>query len=152
MGILDNLGKKVSQVKNETISRTKEFAESVKLNALISDEEKLQNELYIEIGKKYYSINKSNEDITFKQYFEKLSSSISRVESYSRELTDLKVSKKCLKCGADIVNNAAFCGSCGAKYSEDDVDNKKCTYCNAALQQDATFCTECGKKIDGETI
>ena len=50
-----NFGKKISNVGQETVKRTKEIAEISKLSNKIKDEEKKIDGLYTELGKKYFT-------------------------------------------------------------------------------------------------
>ncbi|MBR5983658.1 MAG: zinc-ribbon domain-containing protein [Bacteroidales bacterium] len=51
---------------------------------------------------------------------------------------------KCLKCNAEIADNAKFCPICGAKV---EIENK-CPNCGATVEKNAKFCVKCGTKID----
>ena len=50
-----NFGKKISNVGQETVKKTKEIAEIGKISSKIKDEEKKLDGLYTELGKKYFS-------------------------------------------------------------------------------------------------
>ena len=51
-----NFGKKISNVGQETVKKTKEIAEIGKISSKIKDEEKKLDGLYTELGKKYFSL------------------------------------------------------------------------------------------------
>ncbi|MBR5983659.1 MAG: zinc ribbon domain-containing protein [Bacteroidales bacterium] len=51
---------------------------------------------------------------------------------------------KCLKCNAEIADNAKFCPICGAKV---EIENK-CPNCGATVEKNAKFCVKCGTKIE----
>ena len=57
-----------------------------------------------------------------------------------------QVGKSCGKCGAEISDAAAFCGSCGSKYEAPKVVKAFCTGCGAQ-STGAAFCGSCGTKI-----
>ena len=57
MAFLDEIGKKISQTGQDMMQKTKDTAESMKLNGAIADEEKRIQTLYLEIGKKYYELH-----------------------------------------------------------------------------------------------
>lgn len=56
---------------------------------------------------------------------------------------------KCLKCGAELLDDAKFCFNCGTK-----VENNKlfCRECGARLKDNAKYCEECGAKVDVDDI
>lgn len=61
---------------------------------------------------------------------------------------------KCLKCNAEIADNAKFCPKCGAKVEKVEPINN-CPNCGEVLKEGARFCTKCGTKIekgDGENV
>lgn len=49
----------------------------------------------------------------------------------------------CPQCGAEMKENALFCGKCGAKYEE----TKVCPRCQAVIRENSRFCTKCGYKL-----
>jgi len=55
--------------------------------------------------------------------------------------------KKCVNCGAELVDGAKFCFECGTKVQ---TDKLVCTKCGAECPPAAKFCFECGAKF-GET-
>ncbi|MCH3950912.1 MAG: zinc-ribbon domain-containing protein [Acidaminococcus sp.] len=61
------------------------------------------------------------------------------------------MSKKCIKCGAMIADDAEFCPECGTKQAKEAAEGKPaerhCPYCGAKLSADAAFCGECGKPV-----
>ena len=57
MAFFDNLSKKVSEAGQKTIQKTKELADTSRLNAMIADEEKAINNAYYQIGKLYVSLH-----------------------------------------------------------------------------------------------
>ena len=56
-----NFGKKISNVGQETVKKTKEIAEISKISSKIKDEEKKLDGLYTELGKKYFSLYSRNQ-------------------------------------------------------------------------------------------
>jgi ribosomal protein L40E len=54
---------------------------------------------------------------------------------------------KCLKCNAEIDDNAMFCPECGSKIEKPAF----CANCGAKLEDGATFCSNCGEKTQANT-
>lgn len=52
--------------------------------------------------------------------------------------------RKCLRCGSVLPQNAKFCFECGAKLQN------VCPNCGKEVPQGAKFCLECGQRIGGE--
>ncbi len=54
----------------------------------------------------------------------------------------------CKKCGAEAVDGAIFCGSCGARLDE----KKECIFCGKLNDERTAYCVYCGKRIDGKNV
>ena len=104
MAFFDELGKKISQTSQGVVQKTKDTAEVIKLNGMISDEEKRINNLYTQI------------------------------EDLKQQIQHIKGVKVCNNCGAEIPENSMFCIGCGAKIvmqSEVNTNNFiRCVKCN----------------------
>lgn len=54
----------------------------------------------------------------------------------------------CKKCGAETLDGALFCGSCGTR-----LDGKKpCVACNKLNDENNAYCIYCGTRIDGKKV
>ena len=65
MAFLDALGKKISQTGQDVVQKTKDTAEIIKYNTMISDEERRINEFYAQIGKTYVDLHADSYEIPF---------------------------------------------------------------------------------------
>ncbi len=56
----------------------------------------------------------------------------------------------CQKCGAQLFEDDAFCGECGAKVEkqEDTFKKRTCPKCGAELLNDDVFCGSCGTRLE----
>ena len=58
--------------------------------------------------------------------------------------------KKCIKCGAELPDEAKFCGKCGAKQEPQKTMGKIfCMNCGAECAPGQAFCFECGTEVPG---
>lgn len=114
MSFFDDLGKKLSQAGQTAAQKTKEIAETAKLNSQISDEEKKINELYLQIGKLYVSLHDENHEADFDELIKSIHESEDKVKEYRQQVKEIKGIVVCEKCGAEVSNGAAFCSACGA--------------------------------------
>ena len=115
MGFFDDLGKKVNDVGQKTIQKTKEVSETVKINTLLMDEEKKLNNTYCKIGKLFVSKYENEHDEEFDGMINSVLESQKRIMEYHSQIQDIKGVKKCEKCGAEVKQGAAFCSTCGAE-------------------------------------
>ena len=158
MAIFNEIGKKISQTTQSAVKGTKDLTEIAKINSQISDEQKQQNSLYMQIGKKYYELySDSAEDENFAPMCASISESIIKVENYREEINKIKGLKKCAGCGAEIPISTFFCGTCGFDTRTEDSEAAAteaqatqavvCPSCSAEMQDDVAFCTGCGHKL-----
>lgn len=56
--------------------------------------------------------------------------------------------KKCVKCNAELENDAEFCSECGEKQPVLKT-SPTCPNCGNPVEEGAEFCPECGQKISG---
>ena len=126
MAFFDELGKKISQTSQGVVQKTKDTAEVIKLNGMISDEEKRINNLYTQI------------------------------EDFKQQIQHIKGVKVCNNCGAEIPENSMFCIGCGAKIvmqSEVNTNNFiRCVKCNNLVEKGLKFCTFCGSAFADNTV
>ena len=99
MSFLNNLGQKISDVSQTTIKKTKDLADTAKLNLNISEEERKIDTAYEQIGKWY--VEKHREDAECRE-----------------SIHQMKGVAICPSCGASVDADAAFCSACGQKMPE----------------------------------
>ena len=155
MAFFDDLGKKISQTGQGAVQKTKNVAETMKINNLISEEEKNVNNNLKQIGVVYFENFSENSDEMFSGYIENIKESKKKIEEYNEQINTIKGFGKCPNCGASVANDAAFCNGCGGalpKQSspvEETVNTGKvCPNCGVNVATDDAFCNSCGKKIE----
>ncbi|MCQ2969229.1 MAG: hypothetical protein MJ191_03730 [Clostridium sp.] len=114
-----NFGKKISNVGQETVKKTKEIAEISKISNKIKDEEKKINGLYTELGKKYFSLYSRNKVSEIQDICSSITDSLQVVEEMKKELKLLKGIRICDNCGAEQYSNVVYCSKCGEKLIKD---------------------------------
>lgn len=113
-----NFGKKISNVGQETVKKTKEIAEISKLSNKIKDEEKKIDGLYTELGKKYFALYARNQVAEIQDICSCITESLQVLEAMKKELQFIKGIKICSNCGTEQDNTVAYCSKCGAKLVE----------------------------------
>ena len=114
-----NFGKKISNVGQETVKKTKEIAEIGKISSKIKDEEKKLDGLYTELGKKYFSLYSRNQVAEIQDICSCITESLQVLEAMKKELQLIKGIKICSNCGTEQDNTVAYCSKCGAKLVEE---------------------------------
>lgn len=100
MAFFDNFTKMVSEAGQKTVQKTKEFADTAKLNSQISDEERNIQNLYNQIGRMYVEKYRENPDEDFSSLISSIKASEEKIRDYRKQIQDIKGIQKCLKCGA----------------------------------------------------
>lgn len=158
MAFFEDLGKKISQTSQGVLQKTKDSAEILKLNGMVSDETKKINGLYTEIGKKYFEIHSDSPEEALESLVSQVKDSQKKIDDYAEQVKKLKGVTKCLNCGGDVQYGSPFCTNCGARLTVPeaevevapavDPNAKICAKCGKAVNGDSAFCIFCGAKLE----
>ena len=144
MAFYDVIGKKISEKRQDVYKYGRNVAESVKLNSMISDEEKYINELCLEIGKEYVSLFRGQYHESLKEKSILVNNSYERIDEYKRLLSEVNKTVICQSCGSKVDNKAVFCSVCGAKIEKPVKEQKRCPSCHYLANENDLFCMNCG--------
>ncbi|MDR1665011.1 MAG: zinc ribbon domain-containing protein [Clostridiales bacterium] len=154
MAFLDRLQKGMQDV----VKGTKEIAEVARQNSLISDEQRRIADLYAQIGKICFETTEADPESPIGKMFLEIKAANERIAGYQDAIRQIKGTKRCPNCGADVPLNVAFCGACGAKVEtpadepvnpEPVSEKRRCSACGAELEDGVMFCTACGQRQEG---
>ncbi|MGL4338376.1 MAG: hypothetical protein ACRCST_15945 [Turicibacter sp.] len=112
-GFIDELGNTISKKGRMAVQKTRDISEMSKLNIDIAVEEDTINELYRNIGMKYYQQMCKNPSKEYEDLFLELEQSQTKIETYSEKITLIKGFRLCPQCGSQINAKAIFCSTCG---------------------------------------
>jgi len=115
MAFFDDLSKKLTQVGQTTIQKTKEMADIAKLSSQVNDEEKKIENAYIQMGKIYRELHADDCEERFAEWLQLIGESEAKIKDYKEEIKEIKGVGKCEACGAEVPNGSGFCPGCGAK-------------------------------------
>lgn len=151
MAFFNEIGKKISQTGQSAVQKTKEMADVAKLNSMISDEEKLLENNYIQIGKQYVSLHTTDYEDAFANSIRAVIESEEKINKYRQQINDIKGVRKCESCGAEVSSNADFCSTCGKAMPKIqpkiDENSVICSNCGNATMRGMRFCTYCGSEL-----
>lgn len=152
MAFFDELSKKISQTSQDVMKKTKDTAEVMKINGIISEEEKGINKLYQQIGMRYCELHPDSAEEALANLVDEVKSAKARVEEYSEQVNKLKGIVKCSQCGANVQYGAPFCSSCGTRMGAEVAATQKavvgyCLTCGAGILEGMAFCTSCGTPV-----
>lgn len=121
MAFFDRLTKTVTEASQKTLAKTKELADTSRLSVMISEQERIMNNQYLEIGKLYVSTHKDNYAEEFSEMIASIADAEAKICDYKKQIQDIKGIRCCEKCGAEVPNGSAFCSSCGASMPKEPV-------------------------------
>lgn len=152
MAFFDEVGKKLSQASQDAIQKTKEMADITKYNTAISNEEKVVNDLYFQLGKAYYETCEDRNN-AYVAYFEAINTSLTKINDMKKMIQTLKSVVPCPGCGAEMKREAIFCNICGCEMPKTQyntvqpVSNKVCVNCGNVVADGVNFCMVCGTPV-----
>lgn len=144
MALFDDLSKKITEVSQTTIQKTKGFADTAKINSLIAEEEKKVKYNYSEIGRLYVSLHGDDAEAPYANLVQGAKDALARIDEYRRQISNIKGLIRCENCGNEIPPTGPFCSFCGEPVHIPVVQTNLCKVCGAALVPGAKFCTKCG--------
>ena len=87
MAFWSDLGKKISDTTQSVVEKTKTSTDTMRLNGLISDEERNVQRIYAEIGRKYMELHGADGDPDFAGLMQEYQTSKAKMEEYRSRLT-----------------------------------------------------------------
>ncbi|MCR5526068.1 MAG: zinc-ribbon domain-containing protein [Lachnospiraceae bacterium] len=148
----DKMKTNISNVSEKAVNMTNAVAETASLKSKIAQEEKIQNELYVEIGKYYFGKYADNADEEMVSRIQQIKNSIASVKDMRHQISVIKGVKVCPACGAENLLSANFCTSCGKPIPKEASpladDMMLCPKCGNPVKKDVRFCTSCGANIE----
>lgn len=152
MAFFEDLGKKLTQASQNTIQKTKGIADTAKISAMISEEEKKIRNNYQEIGELYVSLHSEDAEDALALLVQDVKDAQKRITDYRQQIQDIKGYVRCEKCGTEVPITAAFCSGCGMRMNTPIPvpvqDVLLCANCGAALSAGTKFCTKCGTPVE----
>lgn len=109
MNVINVIGKRIAS----TGEKAKNMTEVSSLRKKIRQEEQRLQEIYAEIGKKYYE-ERENDLTNINFLCEDIDTRLSKIARVKKKINMLCGVKTCEKCGAEVDNKFSFCGVCGA--------------------------------------
>ena len=116
MPLFQDLGKRVSEVAKNVGQKTQEATEVARLSGRIASKEAEIEQLFLQIGKAYYSMRGAGGACEAADLFcQKVTQLEAECEAMRKEIDALKHQSRCPNCGGVQPIEASFCASCGTK-------------------------------------
>lgn len=116
MPLFQDFGKRVSEVARHVGQRTQEAAEVARLTSRITAKEAEIEQLFLQIGKAYYSMRGAGGACEAADMFcQKVAQLEAECEATRKEIDLLRRQSRCPNCGGVQPIEASFCASCGTR-------------------------------------
>jgi len=157
MAFLDVLGKKITQTGQDVVQKTKDTAEVIKYNSMISDEERRITEFYTQIGRTYVDLHADSYEVPFTEMINGIKDAQAKISEYREHIIQVKGVFACPNCGEELPLNVAFCSACGSKIEKQEApvqstNTRYCQDCGAPMQEGYVFCINCGAKYEEPNV
>lgn len=116
----EELGKKLKKFSQDTMTEVQKMNEVRQLNGKISDEKKLLNRLYLEMGQKLYDTYKDAELPLegFDSDFRKIRERYAAIDLLQDKVRNVKGVVLCPCCNMEVAAGERYCTNCGNKMPE----------------------------------
>ena len=149
MAFFNDISKKISGASQSVAQKGKEMTDSIRINALILEEDKKLSALYATIGKQYISLYKGEYKDEIEAYIKEVNESLHKIDELKAQLLEVKSTVKCNSCGAENPKTAQFCATCGNVLKKEESSNvRHCKNCGVQLSEGQRFCVSCGQIIE----
>lgn len=116
----EELGKKLKKFSQDTVTEVQKMNEVRQLNGKISDEKKLLNRLYLEMGQKLYDTYKDLE-LPLEEFdsdFRKIRERYVAIDLLQEKIRNVKGVVLCPCCNMEVAAGDRYCTNCGNKMPE----------------------------------
>lgn len=155
MALFNDFGKKITSTTQNVVRSTKDMTDIARLNSLIADEQQQVEQLYAQVGKLYYEGGGYDSQTPLGELCLAISTLNERIAAQNEEIRQIRGTRQCPNCGAQLPLVSVFCGRCGAKIDGMEMKSEApavaqniCSGCGAKVLEGRAFCTSCGQKQD----
>ncbi len=114
MDFFDKLGDRLIEVGKEVSDRAKDVSDSTRMQYEIRKKKQELEDIYKQLGKKYYEDNKDSAD----DQITAIRETLAEIEDMEVKVAAFKGDRRCTKCGAVVPMDSGYCNKCGAKLDE----------------------------------
>lgn len=148
MAIFEDISRRVTEVGQRTLQKTKDFSEIARLNGVVEEARRAVAAQYEEIGRIYAAQHPADYEPPYAQAFAALEQAAAHLEQAQRQIETLRGQQRCATCGAVLEKDAQFCSHCGARRAVPQPpaagQPRICPQCGAQVSAKARFCVNCG--------
>lgn len=120
------------------------------LDQSIEKIEKKVSTLFYKLGKSYYEQHAEDHQTEYEDQLSAIRNAHAEIDHYQKLADEVSARKRCSACGAELMEEAVFCSTCGARVPEaanSPEGQKVCPKCHAAVDPEDAFCSLCGADL-----
>ena len=115
MALFEEFGKKISGAGQGMAKQTKDYLEISRINAVISDQEKMIQQLYARIGEAYFRRHYQDPEAEEREAIEQIKGLYNEISRNKKAIDTVRGIIRCPRCGTEVPITMPFCGKCGLK-------------------------------------
>ncbi len=109
---------KVKQLSKDTAEEVQKLNKIRQLNGKINDAKKQIENIYSEIGKKFYELRKDDIPEGFEEFIQTINDKTVEIEQLKEQVRETKGVVLCPGCNTEVSSDERFCPNCGSKMPE----------------------------------
>lgn len=109
---------KVKQLGKDTAEEVQKLNKIRQLNGKANDAKKQIENIYSEIGKKFYELHKDSVPEGFEELVQTISDKLVEIEQLKEQVREVKGVVLCPSCNTEVSTDERFCPNCGGKMPE----------------------------------
>lgn len=153
MSFFNNLGRKVGQTGQGTMSRTKVMTETSRINGIINDSKRRMENAVKEVGHFYCEKYRNNPDPEIAEQVNLVTQLNAQIEELQIEVRRINGLLTCPSCGKIVRQGEMFCSNCGMMVEpsyqqyQPQYEGNVCHSCGYPVNEGTVFCTRCGTPV-----
>ncbi|MEZ4628915.1 MAG: zinc ribbon domain-containing protein [Eubacteriales bacterium] len=151
----DDFGKKIERFGQDIWKKTSDAVGAIGKSAESANKKHELRTVYADIGEAFFKKHPAQAKDEFAELYGRAEALETEISALEEQILEQRGHRKCVSCGEQIAQNAAFCPKCGTAQpaaKEEPAEEAEvisdwvCPTCGVKNDSDAKFCVACGVK------
>ena len=98
---------------SDVIDKSRQVVDLTKIGVKIDKEEKNIEQLYANLGRVFYQVNKEAPEVMYEDLFRTIAGAKKQLAYLKQEVDTVRGLKRCVSCGSELQATDLFCSVCG---------------------------------------
>lgn len=98
---------------NDVFDKSRQVVDLTKIGVKIDKEEKNVEQLYANLGRVFYQVNKEAPEVMYEDLFRTIGGAKKQLAYLKQELDTVRGLKRCVACNSELEATDLFCSVCG---------------------------------------